>query len=140
MGQVTKGGQRLAKTDHPGPGSYEARPQTSAPAYQMLGRNIKHKIEPVPGPGQYNVAPARKSLGSGKITSQQTRATTGTVQKAGSPGPGSYELQSARQRTGGKFGLERRVNPITQPNSSSPGPGAYQGPQGKVASATPSFS
>jgi hypothetical protein len=140
MGQVSKGGAKLGKSDHPGPGSYDARPQTSAPAFQMLGRNIKHKIEPVPGPGQYNVASLRKSVGTGKIISQQERPVTASARKEGAPGPGSYELQSAHQRTGGKFSQERRVNPLTQPKSTSPGPGAYQAPQSKLATTTPSFS
>ena len=141
MGQVSKGSQGLQKSGLPGPGSYDARPQSSAPAYQMRGRNIKQKVDFVPGPGQYNVASSAKSLGVSKMGAKADRPTTASVlPKNNSPGPGSYELQSAKERVGGKFPQERRVNPITQAKALSPGPGAYQPPQGKIATTTPSFS
>ncbi len=63
-------------------------------------------------------------------------------QKNGSPGPGTYNLGSAKEHCGGKFGRDPRASLALTQGIFVPGPGAYDSSKRASSSAltSPKFS
>ncbi|PHJ23555.1 h-shippo 1 [Cystoisospora suis] len=112
-----------AKLDaFPGPGAYEIKLQSGAPAYGLgTGQRKTVSAPNTPGPGAYNPSYLGESapqwgMGTG------SRAGGAGAMKANVPGPGSYTLPTKLQE-GPQYSMGGRSE--TRKRDSSPGPGAY---------------
>lgn len=112
---------------NPGPGNYESPSKLQeGPKYTIIGKAEKKLLE-TPGPGKYEI----KTTVLEKSPSYRFGSDKRVVELDGdqmNPGPGAYGANRDLDKTGFKFGNEKRES---MSREKIPGPGAYQIPTGR---------
>ncbi len=112
-------------TASPGPGTYELCGRITGPKFCFAGRHSQSTANLAPGPGQYDPDVRARFAQTTFRFSMPGRPASARDGRRGPPGPGSYEILSARQWAGGRFGKDAR-NPLSNVYTRYvPGPGAY---------------
>ncbi len=106
----------------PGPGAYEQKSAREGPKYHFGGKGSQSVASLQPGPAEY--APDYKLRHRATVYRYSLPGRPVTAVRSVSPGPGTYELRSNKERTGGRFGKEQR-GALYAGSGSIPGPGTY---------------
>lgn len=110
----------LKGSDAPGPGNYNPKRGPEGPQYSMAGKAEVRRSALSPGPGNYNVEVVER--GVAHVIGTETKGGRDLTTRKEVPGPGQYELKTAKDSRAYGFGTSKREH---GKETEIPGPGSY---------------